>query len=127
MILAFVCNYWQFVAKEGETVEPGTKVAVISRSGEGIAHVAPSEKIAEKAVPKNASAPQEKKEEKPKPTMEKYKTTAPPPPKPSATEPQLPPKERERRVSTMVCYYKYIMFIKEVFIYFKQVPVCKQH
>ncbi|XP_043810873.1 dihydrolipoyllysine-residue succinyltransferase component of 2-oxoglutarate dehydrogenase complex 1, mitochondrial-like isoform X2 [Manihot esculenta] len=88
----------EFVAKEGETVEPGTKVAVISRSGEDVAHVAPSEKIAEKAVPKNASAPQEKKDEKPKPTMEKSKTTAPPPPKPSATEPQLPPKERERRV-----------------------------
>ncbi|KDP39155.1 hypothetical protein JCGZ_00912 [Jatropha curcas] len=90
----------EFVAKEGETVEPGTKVAVISKSGEGVAHVAPSEKITEKAAPKKASAPPE---EKPKPKVEtasqteKPKTPAPPP-KRSASEPQLPPKERERRV-----------------------------
>ncbi|KAJ9182640.1 hypothetical protein P3X46_006612 [Hevea brasiliensis] len=92
----------EFVAKEGETVEPGTKVAVISKSGEGVAHVAPSEKITKKAAPNKESAPQEKKEEKPKvetgPTTEKPKTQAPASRKPSATEPQLPPKERERRV-----------------------------
>ncbi|EEF32474.1 dihydrolipoyllysine-residue succinyltransferase component of 2-oxoglutarate dehydrogenase complex 2, mitochondrial [Ricinus communis] len=92
----------EFVAKEGETVEPGTKVAIISKSGEGVAHVAPSEKVPEKVSPK-ASAP-EKTEEKQKPKVdtapvtEKPKTPAPPPPKRSATEPQLPPKERERRV-----------------------------
>ncbi|XP_021692279.2 dihydrolipoyllysine-residue succinyltransferase component of 2-oxoglutarate dehydrogenase complex 2, mitochondrial isoform X2 [Hevea brasiliensis] len=92
----------EFVAKEGETVEPGTKVAVVSKSGEGVAHVAPSEKITEKPPPKKESAPQGKKEEKPKvetaPETEKPKASAPAPPKLSAREPQLPPKERERRV-----------------------------
>lgn len=92
----------EFVAKEGDTVEPGIKVAVISKSGEGVAHVAPSEKITEKPPPKKESAPQDKQQEKPKvetaPATEKPKTPPPPPPKPSASEPQLPPKERERRV-----------------------------
>lgn len=103
LILGCVCNCWQFVAKEGDTVEPGIKVAVISKSGEGVAHVAPSEKITEKPPPKKESAPQDKQQEKPKvetaPATEKPKTPPPPPPKPSASEPQLPPKERERRVS----------------------------
>ncbi|KAG8637003.1 dihydrolipoyllysine-residue succinyltransferase component of 2-oxoglutarate dehydrogenase complex 2, mitochondrial [Manihot esculenta] len=92
----------EFVAKEGDTVEPGIKVAVISKSGEGVAHVAPSEKITEKPPPKKESAPQDKQQEKPKvetaPATEKPKTPPPQPPKPSASEPQLPPKERERRV-----------------------------
>jgi 2-oxoglutarate dehydrogenase E2 component (dihydrolipoamide succinyltransferase) len=96
----------EYVAKEGDTVEPGTKIAVISKSGEGATtHVAPSEKTSEKAESK-PPPPVEKSEEdkkKPKvesaPVIEKPKTTsAPPPPKRSATEPQLPPKERERRV-----------------------------
>ncbi|KAH7861301.1 hypothetical protein Vadar_024360 [Vaccinium darrowii] len=96
----------EYVAKEGDTVEPGTKIAVISKSGEGATtHVAPSEKTSEKAASK-PPPPVEKSEEdkkKPKvesaPVIEKPKTTsAPPPPKRSATEPQLPPKERERRV-----------------------------
>ncbi|KAJ4725119.1 Dihydrolipoamide acetyltransferase component of pyruvate dehydrogenase complex [Melia azedarach] len=92
----------EFVAKEGETVEPGTKIAVISKSGEGVAHVAPSEKIPEKASPK--PPPAEKVNEKQQPKLEttsakeKPKAPSPPPPKRSATEPQLPPKERERRV-----------------------------
>ncbi|KAF2314205.1 hypothetical protein GH714_024058 [Hevea brasiliensis] len=78
------------------------EVAVVSKSGEGVAHVAPSEKITEKPPPKKESAPQGKKEEKPKvetaPATEKPKAPAPAPPKLSAREPQLPPKERERRV-----------------------------
>ncbi|XP_006365951.1 dihydrolipoyllysine-residue succinyltransferase component of 2-oxoglutarate dehydrogenase complex 1, mitochondrial-like [Solanum tuberosum] len=96
----------KFVAKEGDTVEPGFKVAIISKSGEGVEsvdHVAPSEKPSEKEALKPTSPIQEKKEEemKPKvetaPVKEKSKGTSPPP-KRSATEPQLPPKERERRV-----------------------------
>lgn len=88
----------KFVAKEGDTVEPGTKVAVISKSAEGVTHVAPSEKAPEKAAPQAAPA---EKVEKPKVEtvdIEKIKAPSPPPPKRSATEPQLPPKDRERRV-----------------------------
>ncbi|CAI0437269.1 unnamed protein product [Linum tenue] len=91
----------EFVAKEGDTVEPGTKVAIISKSGEGVAHVAPSEKIPEKAAPK----PTEKKDEvkqtpKPDVAAEKPKKSTPAtsPPRQAASEPQLPPKDRERRV-----------------------------
>ncbi|CAL1384624.1 unnamed protein product [Linum trigynum] len=91
----------EFVAKEGDTVEPGTKVAIISKSGEGVAHVAPSEKIPEKAAPK----PTEKKDEvkqtpKPEVAAEKPKKSTPAtsPPRQAASEPQLPPKDRERRV-----------------------------
>ncbi|TXG67535.1 hypothetical protein EZV62_008810 [Acer yangbiense] len=93
----------EFVAKEGETVEPGTKIAVISKSGEGVAHVAPSEKIPEKAASKPSPA-EKTSDEKPKPkvesapVVEKPKSPSTPPPKRSATEPQLPPKDRERRV-----------------------------
>ncbi|KAL9366899.1 hypothetical protein Peur_038098 [Populus x canadensis] len=93
----------EYIAKEGDTVEPGAKIAVISKSGEGVAHVAPSENISKKAAPKQ-SASQTKDEEKQKPKVEarpvpeKTKTPATPPLKRSATEPQLPPKERERRV-----------------------------
>ncbi|XAR56708.1 Dihydrolipoyllysine-residue succinyltransferase [Bertholletia excelsa] len=93
----------KFVAKEGDTVEPGTKIAVISKSAEGVDHVAPSEKPSEKAA---SQPPQAEKSEdtKPKPKVEstpvteKPKVVSPAPPKRSATEPQLPPKERERRV-----------------------------
>lgn len=93
------------MAKEGETVEPGTKIAVISKSAEGATHVAPSESPGEKAAP--PPPPAEKVEEKQKPKAEPApvaeKPKAPsrpplPPAKRSATEPQLPPKERERRV-----------------------------
>ncbi|KAG8376389.1 hypothetical protein BUALT_Bualt09G0058400 [Buddleja alternifolia] len=94
----------KFVAKEGDTVEPGTKVAIISKSGEGATHVAPSdEKPSEKAAPPPPPPAGEKKEKTaPKveatPVIEKPKRGPPPPPRTSATEPQLPPKERERRV-----------------------------
>lgn len=99
----FYIKFRQFVAKEGDTVEPGTKIAVISKSGEGVAHVGPSEKTLDKAVPQ-PSSPVEEINKKPKskvettPVMEKPKAPSPSPPKPSAQEPQLPPKERERRV-----------------------------
>ncbi|XP_022880764.1 dihydrolipoyllysine-residue succinyltransferase component of 2-oxoglutarate dehydrogenase complex 1, mitochondrial-like [Olea europaea var. sylvestris] len=93
----------EFVAKEGDTVEPGTKIAVISKSAEGVTHVAPSdEKSSEKAAPL-PSPPAEEKKQEPKPKVETAPVTEKPketsPPKPSATEPQLPPKDRERRVS----------------------------
>ncbi|EYU18214.1 hypothetical protein ABFS82_10G069900 [Erythranthe guttata] len=94
----------EFIAKEGDTVEPGAKVAIISKSGEGATHVAHSdEKPAEKAPP--PPPPAEEKKEKPTPKVEttpvaqKPKESPPPPPKPSATELHLPPKERERRVA----------------------------
>ncbi|XP_043695815.1 dihydrolipoyllysine-residue succinyltransferase component of 2-oxoglutarate dehydrogenase complex 2, mitochondrial-like [Telopea speciosissima] len=90
----------KFVAKEGDTVEPGTKIAVISKSGEGVAQAAPSEKgKPEKEAPQPPS-PAEKDTVKAEtaPVKEKPKAPSPPPPKASATEPQLPPKERERRV-----------------------------
>ncbi|XP_051131735.1 dihydrolipoyllysine-residue succinyltransferase component of 2-oxoglutarate dehydrogenase complex 2, mitochondrial-like [Andrographis paniculata] len=92
----------EFIAKEGDTVEPGTKVAIISRSGEGATHVAPSDA---KTSTKTSSPPAEEKKEKPAPKVEKAPivekpkgSPPPPPPKPSAAEPQLPPKDRERRV-----------------------------
>lgn len=98
------------MAKEGDTVEPGTKIAVISKSGEGVAHVAPSEKTPDKAASQPPPPADKSDEDKPKPKVESAsalekpkKATSPPPPPPppkhSATEPQLPPKERERRVS----------------------------
>ncbi|PPD97816.1 hypothetical protein GOBAR_DD05158 [Gossypium barbadense] len=92
----------QLVAKVGDTVEPGTKIAVISKSG-GVTHVAPSEDKPSKEASEPCPAKAKKVETK-KPKAEtppsKEKPTAPslPPPKPSAKEPQLPPKERERRV-----------------------------
>lgn len=93
----------KLVAKEGDTVEPGTKIAVISKSAEGVAQVAPSEQTSQKTA-SLLSPPAEKIEEKQEPKVEtspvteKPKAPSPPPPKRSATEPQLPPKERERRV-----------------------------
>ncbi|XP_020553582.1 dihydrolipoyllysine-residue succinyltransferase component of 2-oxoglutarate dehydrogenase complex 2, mitochondrial-like [Sesamum indicum] len=93
----------KFIAKEGDTVEPGTKVAIISRSGEGATHVAPSDdKASERAPPSPTPAEEKKENPTPKvettPTVGKPKGSPAPPPKPSATEPQLPPKDRERRV-----------------------------
>lgn len=92
----------QFVAKEGDTVEPGTKVAIITKSAEGATHVAHSDdKSSEKSPPPPPPAAEEKKE-KPAPKVETKPATAkpvgPPPPRAGASEPQLPPKERERRV-----------------------------
>ena len=84
-------------------MEPGTKIAVISKSGEG---VAVSKKPSDEASPK-PPATETKTEKKPEsttpppPAPEKSmaKTPSLPPPRTSASEPQLPPKERERRVS----------------------------
>ncbi|TXG55386.1 hypothetical protein EZV62_020642 [Acer yangbiense] len=93
----------QLIAKEGETVEPGTKIAVISKSAEATAQPAPAEKAAsqpppaekkessEKQIPKAEATPRPP----PKPTAQKSST---PSPKTMASEPQLPPKDRERRV-----------------------------
>lgn len=97
----------KFTAKEGDTVEPGNKIAVISKSGEGVEHVAPSEKMEEK--PTSPASPVEKVEKKQAeaaPVVEKPKTPSPPVSKTpvptaskrTATEPILPPKDRERRV-----------------------------
>ncbi|WOL12865.1 dihydrolipoyllysine-residue succinyltransferase [Canna indica] len=91
----------KLVAKEGDTVAPGTKVAVISKSVPSDTHVAPSDdKVGKDTAP---SVPIEKKVETqiPKPgapIQQKPKTPSPPLPKSSPSEPQLPPKERERRV-----------------------------
>ncbi|XP_071705637.1 dihydrolipoyllysine-residue succinyltransferase component of 2-oxoglutarate dehydrogenase complex 1, mitochondrial-like [Rutidosis leptorrhynchoides] len=91
----------EFVAKEGDTVEPGTKVAIISKSGEGVTtHVAPSEQPTQ-AAPEPAPAKVDKPPptpETPKAPKEAPKVSSQPSPKPSASEPQLPPKDRERRV-----------------------------
>ncbi|KAK9714995.1 hypothetical protein RND81_06G136400 [Saponaria officinalis] len=93
----------QLLAKVGDTVEPGHKIAIISKSADQ-AHVAPSEPPAakkEKTVdqkPKaEASSPEKPKSETSAP-KDKPKASAPPSTKPSPSEPQLPPKERERRV-----------------------------
>ncbi|KAF6173288.1 hypothetical protein GIB67_026983 [Kingdonia uniflora] len=94
----------KFVAKEGDTVEPGTKIAIISKSADGVSHAAPSE---EKLPPAKTEVSKEQKPKVEAPAVkEKPKTQSPPPPPPprspppraSATEPVLPPKERERRV-----------------------------
>uniref|UniRef100_A0A1J3DX56 dihydrolipoyllysine-residue succinyltransferase n=1 Tax=Noccaea caerulescens TaxID=107243 RepID=A0A1J3DX56_NOCCA len=98
----------KFVAKEGDTVEPGFKIAVISKSSGPATQVEESEKKPEETKP-------EEIEDKPKPVAEapaspkvetsppKEKPRAPPPPPPTSSgpsprDPQLPPKDRERRV-----------------------------
>lgn len=100
--LVAIC-YQQFIAEEGDTVTPGTKVAVISKSAPADTHVAPSDE----KVGKDTTSPAKKEKfdkQMPKveaPIKEKPKTPSLPPPKASPSEPQLPPKERERRVSLM--------------------------
>ncbi|XP_048322066.2 dihydrolipoyllysine-residue succinyltransferase component of 2-oxoglutarate dehydrogenase complex 2, mitochondrial isoform X2 [Ziziphus jujuba] len=94
----------KFVAKEGDTVEPGTKIAVISKPEGGVAHVAPSENISGKAASQPSHPTEKTEEDKQTPKVEITPMTDKPkeyslsPPKRSAIEPQLPPKERERRV-----------------------------
>ncbi|RID74239.1 hypothetical protein BRARA_B01347 [Brassica rapa] len=88
----------EFLVKEGDTVEPGNKVAIISTSADAVSHVAPSEKVAEKPAAKPSPPAEAPKVESTK-VAEKPKAPSPPPPtKQSAKEPQLPPKDRERRV-----------------------------
>ncbi|KAL5980855.1 hypothetical protein ACLOJK_028775 [Asimina triloba] len=87
--------------KEGDTVTPGTKVAIISKSDNGSTQV-PSDKNVDEPKP---SPPAEKEtpkveasHEKPKATLPSPpKATTPPAPKVMISEPVLPPKERERR------------------------------
>ncbi|KAL5573357.1 hypothetical protein UlMin_022954 [Ulmus minor] len=98
----------KLLAKEGETVEPGMKIAVISKSGEGAPPADSSDKAAsepsppkeesvEKQAPKAETAPaKEVKKESPPPT--KAKAPSSPSSRTTASEPQLPPKDRERRV-----------------------------
>ncbi|KAE9596371.1 putative dihydrolipoyllysine-residue succinyltransferase [Lupinus albus] len=89
----------KFLANEGDTVEPGNKIAIISRSADATTHVAPSETTPEKAAPQpTQKISEEKKAPKAEtaPVTEKPKAT--PAPHSSHSEPQLPPKERERRV-----------------------------
>ncbi|KAM3311172.1 hypothetical protein ACQJBY_031693 [Aegilops geniculata] len=87
----------KFIASEGDTVTPGTKVAVISKSAApSEAHVAPSEETSQKETPPPPPSEKPKVEAKP-PKVESVKPQASKLASPS--EPQLPPKERERRVS----------------------------
>ncbi|KAM5580612.1 dihydrolipoyllysine-residue succinyltransferase component of 2-oxoglutarate dehydrogenase complex 2, mitochondrial [Rosa sericea] len=94
----------KFVAKEGETVEPGVKIAIISKSGEGVEQAAPSEKASSQPEPPKEKETAEKQVPKAEPAPVKEvlpKSRAPssqPPPKHVASEPILPPKDRERRV-----------------------------
>lgn len=92
----------KFVAKEGDTVEPGVKIAVIIKGVEAVAQAAAPEEVPEKTAAEKPSA--EKKAE-PKAeaasVLQKPKSSPPSPstpPKQSPTEPQLPPKDRERRI-----------------------------
>ncbi|KAL5979183.1 hypothetical protein ACLOJK_019081 [Asimina triloba] len=92
----------KLIAREGDTVTPGTKVAIISKSDGGSAQV-PSDKKVDEPKP---SPPTQKEMPKVEASQEKPKATLPPPPKVTtppaptamASEPVLPPKERERRV-----------------------------
>ncbi|KAL0302597.1 UNVERIFIED_CONTAM: 2-oxoglutarate dehydrogenase complex 2, mitochondrial [Sesamum angustifolium] len=93
----------KFIAKEGDTVEPGTKVAIISRSGEGATHVAPSDEKASEKAPPPPSTPAEEKNEKPTPKVETTPVVekakgSPAPLQALSCRTQLPPKERERRL-----------------------------
>ncbi|XP_026446791.1 dihydrolipoyllysine-residue succinyltransferase component of 2-oxoglutarate dehydrogenase complex 2, mitochondrial-like [Papaver somniferum] len=93
----------KFVAKEGDTVEPGTKIAVISKSGEGanVTPAAPSEGLNAVIETPKPSAPAEKEKN---PSVEtvvakvKPETPSPAPYRASAIEPIHPPKEREIKV-----------------------------
>ncbi|VAH24973.1 unnamed protein product [Triticum turgidum subsp. durum] len=91
----------KFIASEGDTVTPGTIVAIVSKSAAPAeTHVAPSEEAPQKESPPVKSEEKSPKaEEKPtKVEPPKKQAPKPTPSKTSPTEPQLPPKERERRV-----------------------------
>lgn len=86
----------KFTASEGDTVTPGTIIATISKSAApSEAHVAPSEETSQKETP--LPPPEKPKVEQKPPKVQSTKTQASKLASPS--EPQLPPKERERRVS----------------------------
>ncbi|KAM0848625.1 hypothetical protein ACQ4PT_054256 [Festuca glaucescens] len=87
----------KFTASEGDTVTPGTIIATISKSAApSEAHVAPSKETSQKETPPPPPPEKPKVEEK-TPKVESVKKQASKLASPS--EPQLPPKERERRVS----------------------------
>eukprot|EP00850_Spirogloea_muscicola_P011027 SM000067S20304 [mRNA] locus=s67:269981:273808:+ [translate_table: standard] len=117
----------KYDVKDGDTVTPGTKVATVIKGGAPSKPAASSEKPAadaektatkeEAAEPKTEEKPPKKEPEAAPPAAAKAvpppppPPSTPPPPKPpsspkqaeqrstgSATEPMLPPKERERRV-----------------------------
>lgn len=96
----------QLTAKQGDTVTPGTKVAILAKGKGG---GAPAQKQAPKP-----EAPAKKQEASSPPKPKPLAAEAPPPPRPrpaesaapgpsraSISEPQLPPKDRERRVSVV--------------------------
>lgn len=87
-------------------MEPGTKIAIISKSAEGATHVSPSENTSSETESKPAPAEKEVDKQIPKAEIsfpkEAPKAPSPPPSRTSAMEPQLPPKERERRVSIIL-------------------------
>ncbi|CAN6477845.1 unnamed protein product [Victoria cruziana] len=91
----------RFVAKEGDTVVPGTKIAIISKSS-GAESDAPTKEESPKNVPSPPPSTAAQTVEKKQPSEENMSVKSSPPPQPisktSPTEPQLPPKERERRV-----------------------------
>lgn len=106
--------FMQFLVKEGDTVEPGNKVAIISKSADAVSHVAPSEKVAEKPAAKPSPPAETPKVESTK-VAEKPKAPSPPPPtKQSAKEPQLPPKDRERRVCKL-CHLVFTFMMSNPF------------
>eukprot|EP00252_Welwitschia_mirabilis_P002222 TRINITY_DN1211_c0_g2_i1.p1 TRINITY_DN1211_c0_g2~~TRINITY_DN1211_c0_g2_i1.p1 ORF type:complete len:502 (+),score=120.68 TRINITY_DN1211_c0_g2_i1:83-1588(+) len=98
----------KFVAKEGDTVVPGTKVAVITKAAEGSKPIASAKEtpLTPPSQPSPSQQHQVAKESEPSPTAEsadkgtadKTSESALPSPKTSPSEPQLPPKERERRI-----------------------------
>nr|XP_025879344.1 dihydrolipoyllysine-residue succinyltransferase component of 2-oxoglutarate dehydrogenase complex 1, mitochondrial [Oryza sativa Japonica Group] len=86
----------KFVASEGGIVTPGVKVAIISKSAaQSKTHTQSSEDTSQKHSTKPPSTKENKVEAKPpkveSSTTHESKLT-------SSSEPQLPPKERERRV-----------------------------
>ncbi|XP_031475847.1 dihydrolipoyllysine-residue succinyltransferase component of 2-oxoglutarate dehydrogenase complex 2, mitochondrial-like [Nymphaea colorata] len=92
----------RFVAKEGDTVVPGTKVAIISKSGTADSDTPTSKEksIEEVRLPSSSTDGQNVEKSKPVEAVvrDKPSSPSPPPSMASPTEPQLPPKERERRV-----------------------------
>ncbi|KAI8558280.1 hypothetical protein RHMOL_Rhmol04G0078700 [Rhododendron molle] len=98
----------EFVAKEGDTVEPGMKIAFISKSGEDgedAKHTSLAEESPPPPPPLPPPPPREKEQvEKQIPKAEislrkqEDKLPNPPAPIPTASVPQLPPRDRERRV-----------------------------
>ncbi|XP_044476366.1 dihydrolipoyllysine-residue succinyltransferase component of 2-oxoglutarate dehydrogenase complex 1, mitochondrial-like isoform X2 [Mangifera indica] len=66
----------ELVAK-GETVEPGFKIAIISKSGEGVAHVAPLEKIPEWATRKPSLAEKIKRRSRNRAVPQKWNQNLP--------------------------------------------------